>query len=167
MAGETSARHGFPFLEAGQAQKELVHNEALALVDLMVQAAVESAGVDVPPAAPLPGQCWIVGTAPEGAWSSHAGAIAGWSGSGWRFVAPRAGMRAWIADRQLWGVHIGGDWVVGTVDAAVVRVGGVQVVGERLAGISAPDGGLITDGEARAAIAAILDRLRDHGLIEN
>ena len=167
MAGEMSARYGFPFLEAGQAQKELVHNEALALVDMAMQAAVEAADVDVPPAAPVPGQCWIVGSAPTGAWSGHAGAIAGWSGNGWRFVPPREGMRAWVADRQYWGIYTDEVWVIGAVDAAVIRVGGTKVVGERLAGVSAPDGGVTTDGEARAAIVAILDRLREHGLIES
>lgn len=44
-------------------------------------------------------------------------------------------------------------------------VAGEQVVGPRLASIADPSGGTIVDVEARAGIAAILNRLRQHGLI--
>lgn len=39
MSMETTARLGLPLLAPGQAQKELFHNEALALVDAATQAA--------------------------------------------------------------------------------------------------------------------------------
>ena len=77
-----SARLALPFIATGKAQKELAHNEALALLDLAVQAGVEAVGVDAPPGAPAPGACWIVGSAPSGAWAGHAGAVAGWTASG-------------------------------------------------------------------------------------
>lgn len=150
----------------GQAQKELAHNEALAMIDLAVQAGVEAAGLDLPPADPLPGRCWIVGAAPVGAWEGAAGAIAGWGVNGWRVVRPREGLRAWVADRRLWGVYSDGAWRIGIVDAGTIRIGGVQVVGERLAAVPAPAGGALIDAEARAAIDAVLARLREHGLIE-
>ena len=72
MTEEDSARLGLPLLAPGQAQKELWHNEALALLDIAVQAVVEEVGRDAPPGAPQPGQCWIVGAAPTGDWTGHA-----------------------------------------------------------------------------------------------
>ena len=62
-----SARLGLPFLAAGQAQKEVTHNEALALIDAGLSPAAETIGVTAPPSAPALGQCWIVGGAPSGA----------------------------------------------------------------------------------------------------
>ncbi|MGJ3629200.1 DUF2793 domain-containing protein [Sphingomonas sp. MMS24-JH45] len=90
MAGNGSARLALPFIESGQAQKE-THNEALALLDIAVQPDVEGVDVDTPPASPVAGQCWIVGTTPVGPWVGQAGRIAGWTEGGWRFVSAREG----------------------------------------------------------------------------
>lgn len=92
MNGETTARLGLPLLATGQARKEETHNEALALVDLLLGGGVEAMGVDAPPADPTVGQAWIVGAAPTGAWAGRAGAVAGWTGGGWRFVPPFEGL---------------------------------------------------------------------------
>jgi hypothetical protein len=77
-----------PLIAAGQAQKEITHNEALGLIDIMVQLVVESAGLAMPPASPSYGQCWIVGTGGTGAWSGKDGAVAGWTANGWLFAVP-------------------------------------------------------------------------------
>lgn len=162
---ETTPRLALPLLEAGQAQKELYHNEALALIDLALGAGVEAVGLDTPPSGPAPGQCWIVGAGPTGDWTGSAGAIAGWTAGGWRFVAPRAGLTVWsIADR-LFAHFDGSAWTVGDLPAARVVIGGVQVLGAQFPAIPAPADGATVDAEARAALAAILAMLRGHGLI--
>src|SRR3546814_17454258 len=66
MTEDVTPRFGFPYLYAGQAQKEVFHNEALILADLLVQAYAKSADQMVPPQTPAPGECWIVGDAPSG-----------------------------------------------------------------------------------------------------
>ena len=140
-----SARLRLPLLEPGQAQKEWFHNEALALLDLAVQPAVDGIAA-TPPASPAPGACWIVGASPTGAWAGHEGAIAGWTEGGWRFVVPRQGFAAWsVAD--------------GTV---VRRRAGAWVL-DRSAPIPAPTGGTVVDAEARAAVAAILQAFAARG----
>ena len=55
--------------------------------------------------------------------------------------------------------------MVGTVKGAKLELAGSQVVGARLAAVANPSGGANVDAEARAAIVAILDRMRNHGLI--
>ena len=166
MGSLNSARFGIPFLAAGQAQKELTHNEALVRIDAALHASVESAGLDTPVLDPNPGLCWIVGNSPTGAWAGQAGAIACWTEAGWRFVPALEGTSAWLKDEQLWAVRESGGWVIGHVRAARVSVDGQQVIGSRGAAVTAPVGGATVDEEARSAIAAILDRLAEHGLIE-
>lgn len=163
---DDTARLALPLLASGQAQKDVWHNEALALLDIAVQAAVEEVGRDTPPAVPARGQCWIVGTAPAGAWADHAAAIAGWTGGGWRFVAARPGLRAWDAGSGQEVVHDGTRWVRGVVRAARLLVDGQQVIGARGAAVPAPSGGAIIDSEARTCLAGLLNILRDHGLID-
>ncbi len=162
---ETSARLGLPLLVPGQAQKELFHNEALAAIDLALQASVVAIGLAAPPAAPVPGQCWIVGTAPTGDWSGQAGALAGWTAGGWRFVAPVEGMAVWDGSAGQVARRTGGVWVTGALTGARVVVGGTQVVGAQRPAIAAPAGGEIVDAQARATLAAVLGALRSHGLI--
>lgn len=163
---DMTARFALPLLHAGQAQKELFHNEALLLADALVQPCVEALGLDAPPSDPVPGQCWIVGSTPAGAWAGSAGALALWTEGGWRFAAPREGMVAWVADEELVARHVSGAWRLGRLTAAQLVIDGEQVVGARAAAIAEPDGGSVVDGEARAAIEAILLALRAHGLID-
>lgn len=165
MTNPSSPRHSLPYLSSGQAQKELTHNEALTLVDAGLHAAAASIGMNAPPGAPEPGACWIVGSAPTGGWAGQANALACWTGSGWRFLAAREGMRVWLADQQLWAVRQAGGWTTGEVRGAKLLIGGTQVVGPRLAAIGTPEGGAAIDAEARAAIDTIIARLIGHGLI--
>ena len=123
------------------------------LIDLALAAAVDGAPLNEPPAAPVAGQCFLVGAAPTGAWTGHAHALAGYTESGWRFVAAIEGMRVVdVASRSI-ATFIGGSWEFGVLP------------GPRLAAIAEPGGGSVVDTEARAALAAILSRLRQHGLI--
>lgn len=162
---DTSARLGLPLIAAGQAQKETFHNEALILIDALVQARVESMALATPPSSPAIGRCWIVAAGASGGWTGQAGAIAAWSDGGWRFVSPIDGMAVWSADDDVWLYRRAGTWVKGELPVTKVVVAGQQVVGERGGAIAAPSGGTTVDTEARSTIAAILDALIAHGLI--
>jgi hypothetical protein len=165
MADDTTARLALPLLQAGQAQKEMTHNEALARLDLAVQARVETMGLNDPPADPAAGGCWIVGPAPTGAWAGNAGVLAGWTADGWRFVAPIEGMEAWVADQAVRARYGGGAWQAGELAGKQLLIDGVKVIGVQESAIADPAGGTTIDAEARATIGAILAALRGHGLI--
>ena len=139
-------RFSFPLLALAQAQKEVTHNEALTLIDALIHAAVESGPLNVPPAGPVEGRCWLVGPSPTGAWSGAAGAIALWSAGGWRLVPPRAGMR-----------------IVRLTDRAWLRFDGVAWIEPAL--VASPAGGIIVDSEARSAIFALILLLEAQGLL--
>ena len=92
---DTSPLLNLPYLLPAQAQKHVTHNEALDLLDLLVQLVVEEFGTEAPPALPPEGAVWALGPAPTGAWAGHGGALASWRNGGWIFVAAQAGWRAW------------------------------------------------------------------------
>ena len=165
MSDETTVRLALPLLYVGQAQKELSHNEALTLLDLAANPVVEAVGVDAPPANPAVGACWVVGASPSGAWSGRAQAVAGWAAGGWRFLPSHDGMAVWSRADGAIVRFDGSGWVIGTLAGMRVVIAGDAVVGARQPAIPAPAGGTFNDGEARAAIFAILAALRTHGLI--
>ncbi|MCR5870606.1 MULTISPECIES: DUF2793 domain-containing protein [unclassified Sphingomonas] len=161
-----TARFALPLLHAGQAQKEMFHNEALVQVDLLLHPAVKDVGLDSPPATPEPGDAWIVGEEPTGAWSDHARAIAVWTDGGWWFTTPRPGVALWSETHgKPVRYDAGAGWQIGVIAASRIEIGGTQIVGGQCDAIAAPTGGATIDDAARAAIAAILDALREHGLI--
>ena len=158
-------RLSLPLLAAGQAQKELTHNEALLLIDMAVQPVVETADLPTPPVSPSPGQWWVVGAGATGAWAGQARAIAVWTAGGWLFATPQNGWRAWVMDRGHMCRFDGTDWIDEAAQADGYHVAGQRVVGARQAAIATPSGGMTQDAEARAAIAALLVAMRAHGLI--
>ncbi len=158
-------RLGLPLPFSGQAGKEATHNEALQALDTLVAAVVEEEATNAPPATPAVGACYLVGVSPTGDWAGKAGHLAAYTANGWRFNAPFEGLTTIIKTTGLAALFRGGSWEVGVVRAESVRVGGQQVVGSRSAAIGNPSGGAVIDSEARAAVGAILEALRAHGLI--
>ena len=134
-----SARHALPFLHPAQAQKEAFVNEALARLDALVHAAVLGV-VSAPPASPAPGDSYVVGQSPTGDWGDSADAIATWQGDQWLLQNPTTGARLHRID----------------TGQAMLFDGGWRVAESP----SQPDGGTVIDQEARAAIAGILNALR-------
>jgi len=140
-----TARLGLPLIEPGQAQKEWFHNESLLLLDGAVQASVMAVGTDMPPAAAVPGEGWVVGATPVDQWSGHRHELAIRTDGGWRFLLAIEGMAVWDrATGCLWR-HRSGMWLCGNA-------------------IMPPSGGATVDQEARRTLAAVIELLRGHGL---
>lgn len=166
MNDDLSPRLSLPYLAAGQAQKEMVLNEALQAIDALVQPVALSAALSEPPAAMEVGDCWIVGADATGAWTGHSGAVAQWTAGGWRFVKPREGWRWLVTDRATIWTHRMGAWTEDAVRDDGLYIRDNRIVGERMSAIAGPSGGTIVDDQARAVIGALLAVLRGHGLIE-
>ncbi|MEX2126980.1 MAG: DUF2793 domain-containing protein [Xanthobacteraceae bacterium] len=99
-----------PFIEAAQSQKHVTHNDALRIIDAVVQLAV--AGVtSAPPGAPADGERHIVGPAPSDAFAGHENEIAVWQDGAWVFLTPQVGWRAWDADADLLRIWNGSAWI--------------------------------------------------------
>jgi len=162
---DQTARFALPHLSPGQAQKEWFHNEALQRIDMLLCPAVEGAALATPPVSPPAGACYLVATGATGAWAGQDDALAAFSDGGWRFVAPVEG--AQVVDRASGQMVVrrNGSWEAGIARAQEVRVDGLTVLRERQPAVADPTGGSVSDAECRTAIAAILARLRTHGLI--
>jgi hypothetical protein len=162
---ETTNRLAMPLLQSGQAAKEVAHNEALLIADLLVGGAVEEPPRNAPPSSPAVGQAWIIGASPSGMWAGKGGQVAGYTSAGWRYVAPPDGLSLLVRSTGTFAVRREGAWDVGEVRAASIKVGGAQVVGAQFSAIAAPAGGATVDTEARTALASVLAALRSHGLV--
>lgn len=161
-----TARFGLPLLSAGQLNKEISHNESLLALDTLMGAAVEGPPANDPPAEPLSGCCYLVGTTPTGEWAGQAKCLAASTTSGWRFINPADGVSVHVKSLGISALFSDGEWRVGPVSGTAFIVNNQQVVGSRLAAIANPAGGTTVDSQARQAIAAVLAALRQHGLIE-
>ncbi len=102
---------GLPLILAAQAQKHVTHNEALRLLDILVQLSVLDRDRAAPPATPAEGDRYIIAANPTGAWAGQAGRIAAYWGGVWVFVAPRDGWHVWVADENLLVIRDGGVWI--------------------------------------------------------
>ena len=165
---EMTPRLGLPLLVAGQVQKEVFLNEALALADLLISGSVEPAPIASPPASPTTGTLYRVAAAgASGAFAGQEGKLAGWTEGGWRFVAPVEGMRLTERGSGLELAYRDGLWTSGSLRASEVLIGAQRVLGARLAAVADPAGGTVVDTQGRLAITQILAALRAHGLIES
>lgn len=162
---DLTPRLSLPTLIPGQAQKELFHNEALQLLDCLVAGAIEEPARNDPPAAPAPGQAYLVGSSPTSEWAQYPHHIAAFSAGGWRFVVPVEGMAVIDKSSGLPVSYGPSGWEVGALRASRILIGGQQVVGPQEAAIAEPAGGTTVDLEARSTITAMLSALRQHGLI--
>jgi len=89
---------GLPCIEGSQAQKHVTHNDALRILDTLVQLAVLDRDLSAPPVSPAEGERWIVKSGATGAWTGHDNAIAAWQDGGWQFSMPQLGWCAFVAD---------------------------------------------------------------------
>ncbi|WP_240885562.1 DUF2793 domain-containing protein [Sphingomonas sp. SFZ2018-12] len=164
MDDDKTPRFSLPMLYAGQAQKELTHNEALVAIDTLLHLVVRGT-TGLPPEDPTPGDCWIVGAPATDVWTGREGQIATWTTGGWRHHVPTVGMSAWSIVDGVMLTWLGAEWSQGELRGTRFQVAGMQVVGARQPAIADPSGGAVVDQQARATIAALLSALRAHGLI--
>ncbi|MEF2074021.1 DUF2793 domain-containing protein [Consotaella aegiceratis] len=90
---DTTEILSLPLIMPSQAQKHVTHNEALAMLDVLVQTSVAGL-VPSPPDVPLPGDRWIVAEDAGGAFAGREGSLAVFQGGAWSFLPPQAG---WLA----------------------------------------------------------------------
>lgn len=91
-----------PYIQAAQAQKHVTHNEAIRLLDGMVQLAVVSRTLTAPPGSPVDGERYIVASGATGAWATWDLNVAFWIDGAWVRLVPRVG---WIAYSVADGAH--------------------------------------------------------------
>ena len=111
MANYTG-RLALPYILQSQSQKEVTHNDALNILDVLIQSVVEEVGLNTPPGSPTVGKCWVVGAWPTGAWAGKANQIAqAVDGGGWFFVVPFKMLKVWVENLDLFYLYDGTNWM--------------------------------------------------------
>lgn len=105
-----TTRLDLPLMAPEQAQKHVTHNEALLLLDAIVQLRLVDIAVESPPPSPEDGASYGIGLAPVDDWAGHAGDVASWTVAGWRFLTPSEGWLAWDENNARLCVYHGGEW---------------------------------------------------------
>jgi hypothetical protein len=122
---DTSPRLALPYLQPAQAQKHVTHNEALRVLDVVVQLAVVAFGATVPPTLPEEGKVYALGVGATGAWFDEDGKLAVWVDAGWQFHVPEPGWIATLAGGRELRVWTGSGWQA--VAAATQNLDGIGV----------------------------------------
>lgn len=99
-----------PYILGSQAQKHVTHNEAIRLLDGLVQLSVKDRDLTAPPGAPADGDRYIVAAGGTGAWDGWDGSVAYYADGAWMRLVPREGWICWIEDEDAIVVRNGGSW---------------------------------------------------------
>ena len=100
-----------PCIEGSQAQKHVTHNEALRILDTLVQLAVLDRDLTAPPELTYEGDRYIVNAEATGAWAECEGAIMAWQDGAWHISVPRVGWLAYVMDEGALLAWDGLEWV--------------------------------------------------------
>ncbi|HEX6860023.1 MAG TPA: DUF2793 domain-containing protein [Caulobacteraceae bacterium] len=121
MSDDATPRLALPYLAAGQAQKHVTLNEALARLDGLVQSAVESRATDAQPVSPADGDLYIMTASASGAdWAGKAaGTLMRFEAGAWAELTAAEGHVAWVKDEGLLAIFDGAAWIdlAQTIDA--------------------------------------------------
>ncbi|MGJ8547372.1 MAG: DUF2793 domain-containing protein [Sulfitobacter sp.] len=110
MPSQNSSILGLPLIQPAQAQKHVTHNEALRLLDVLVQLVVSSRSTSAPPVDPPNGRRHIVPAGASGAWAGQQGMLAVYWENAWVFLTPLAGWQAYVKDEDRHVTYQTGSW---------------------------------------------------------
>jgi hypothetical protein len=137
---DTSTILSLPMIQPAQAQKHVTHNEAVRLLDLMVQLSVKARALSVPPVSPVLGDRYIVPAEASGAWAGQAGKIALFETGVWQFFTPLAGWQAYVVAEAAMAIFNGTAWLAltdGPLSVGQLGVSATPDASNRLA-VSSP-----------------------------
>jgi len=109
MANTTNL--GLPLMAAAQSQKHITHNDAILMLDALVQLSVISTSLTAPPGSPVDGDRYIIGSGATGAWAGKDLNVALSSSGAWVFLVPKVGWQAWDTANSIMLSWNGTAWV--------------------------------------------------------
>ena len=82
----TSAVLGLPYIASSQSQPDVTHNQAVAMLQIMIAGGAISVGLNTPPGSPTEGDVYVIGTSPTGVWAGKPNVVAGYFLSQWLYL---------------------------------------------------------------------------------
>lgn len=107
----TSPNLNLPYILPAQAQKHITHNEAIKLLDSLVQLSVLDRSLSAPPTSPVAGDRHIIAGTATGDWVGAENHIALWDGTAWVTLPPHPGWCAWCEAEERLLVFTGSAWL--------------------------------------------------------
>ena len=128
-----------PLLAASQAQKHVTVNEALKLLDAIIQAGVIDKDLTAPPGSPSEGDIYIVGGSATGDWSGQDDDLAIYQDGAWVFITPLNGFITFVADESTLYVF-NSSWtsLAGLLGASYLPLAGGTMTGNLTIGKESP-----------------------------
>ena len=111
----TTNNLGITLVEQSQSQKEVTVNDAVKLIDAILNTGVIDKDLTAPPGSPATGDVYIPATGATGAWAGKDNQIA-WYDASWRFLVPKEGLTLWVKDEDKLYSYSGIAWV-STIEA--------------------------------------------------
>ena len=107
---ENTTNLKLPLMIPNQSGKEITHNEALAIIDNILQNGVIDKDLTTAPENPNNNDIYIVGKNATGIWEGKDNQLAFYD-NGWRFIEPREGFIFWVNDEDKLYTYNGTKWV--------------------------------------------------------
>ncbi|WP_319529268.1 DUF2793 domain-containing protein [uncultured Cohaesibacter sp.] len=111
---ENTTNLALPYLVGSQDQKHVTHNEALRILDTVVQLSVLDRNLTSPPSEPDEGERHIVAAGASGDWEGWDDSVAAYLDGGWVRLIPGTGWFAWVEAEVAICVFNGTGWVLFT-----------------------------------------------------
>ena len=107
---ETTPRLSLPFLQAGQALKNITHNEALQRLDTGLYLSCSNMAADNLPADPVEGHAYVISQTPDGSLIDRIGHIGVYVTGRWVWFIPKSGWVLWDETGETLRVFDGAAW---------------------------------------------------------
>jgi len=110
MTDDISPNLGLPLYQTKQDEFEVLHNEALSMLDALVMLAVKDRDLSAPPLSPALGDRYLVKATGTGDFAGMDDRVAQFDIGGWNFYAPLPGWTCYVQDERLLLVWDGDSW---------------------------------------------------------
>lgn len=118
-----------PLWSEGQEGADIVHNEALLIIDILLQGRIKDRDLTSDPASPAEGDAYIVASVASGLWTGQEDNIAYFFGGIWNFITPKEGWRLFVIDELVDIKFTSGAWTTSGTGAQVKLIGEVSAAG--------------------------------------
>jgi hypothetical protein len=132
----TTPRLGISEMIESQSNRYVTFNEALAVLDALVNCSVLDKDLTAPPGGESDGDAYIVAAGATGAWAGHDKDIAFYYG-GYIYITPTDGFTAYVEDETTYYEHVSGSWQIRTV--AIAELDDEAVTYAKMQHVSATD----------------------------
>jgi hypothetical protein len=105
-----TGRLKLPYILQAQAQKEVTHNQALNILDVLVNTVAQSI-IDTPPDTVNEGDIYIIGDNPQGIFDGNANRLAQFSEGSWSFYQPLNYMEVMVIEQTQKFTFVDNGWV--------------------------------------------------------